>query len=222
MNDLFWDVDTQRDFMNEDGNLFVEGAEEIKGNLETLTNFAEEQGIPIAGSLDAHSEGDEELSDDPDLETTFPPHCLKGTDGYEKIEETQLDHRLVTVPFDEEVDAFKEGEEQLTDKPNLSYFFEKNKFDVSVNPNFETAVRNSDIDRLFIYGVTLDVCVSFAVDAFTSIENVASEIVVIEDATRAIDPSAREDILDGWYNQGIQIATTEEVIEVLESEEVGV
>jgi nicotinamidase/pyrazinamidase len=216
MSDLFWDVDTQKDFMNEDGNLFVDGAEEIKDNLADLTALAERENIPVAGSLDAHTKDDEELSDEPDFETTFPPHCLDGTDGFEKIEETRFDHRLVMVPQDDDVHTFDQGE-GLTDKPNLSYFFKKNRFDVSVNPNFETAVKNSDIDNLFIYGVTLDVCVSFAVDAFTSITNVANEIVVVEDATRAIDPSTRDDILTDWRDTGIATVTTEEVVDKLSS-----
>ena len=58
MSDLFWDVDTQVDFMNEDGQLFVEGAEDIKSNLKALTNLAKNENIPVAGSLDTHRYGD--------------------------------------------------------------------------------------------------------------------------------------------------------------------
>ena len=37
MKTIFYDVDTQNDFMKEDGALYVPGAESIKENLEKLT-----------------------------------------------------------------------------------------------------------------------------------------------------------------------------------------
>ncbi|NQU88116.1 MAG: cysteine hydrolase, partial [Mariniphaga sp.] len=37
---LFWNVDTQKDFIDPDGKLYVPGAELIKGNLNVLTELA--------------------------------------------------------------------------------------------------------------------------------------------------------------------------------------
>ena len=75
---IFYDVDTQNDFMNSDGALYVPDAELIKPNLAALTNYARERGIPILGSVDAHTE------DDPEFKA-FPRHCVKGTKGQEKV-----------------------------------------------------------------------------------------------------------------------------------------
>jgi nicotinamidase/pyrazinamidase len=75
---IFYDVDTQRDFMDADGALYVPGAEFIKPNISLLTTYARENKIPIWGSVDAHIENDPEFM-------VFPRHCVIGTRGQEKI-----------------------------------------------------------------------------------------------------------------------------------------
>ena len=44
---IFWDVDTQYDFMMNDGKLYVPNAEEILPNLEKLYNYARKNEILI-------------------------------------------------------------------------------------------------------------------------------------------------------------------------------
>lgn len=74
----FWDVDTQVDFMSSIGALYVPFAEDIIGNIATLTYFARKNKIPILGSVDEHEK------DDPEFKK-FPPHCIKGTLGQKKV-----------------------------------------------------------------------------------------------------------------------------------------
>ena len=50
---IFWDVDTQHDFMDPDGKLYVKGAELIKPKLEQLTQYAHARGIQIVASSDS-------------------------------------------------------------------------------------------------------------------------------------------------------------------------
>ena len=88
---IFYDVDTQNDFMNKNGALYVPNAENIKPNLENLTKYACEQGIPIFGSVDRHF-GTREYKER-ELELSkwggpFPDHCMDGTEGQRKIRET--------------------------------------------------------------------------------------------------------------------------------------
>ena len=40
---IFWDVDTQYDFMKADGKLFVPDADHIIGNLKRLTDYRSEE-----------------------------------------------------------------------------------------------------------------------------------------------------------------------------------
>ena len=95
---LFWDVDTQHDFMHADGKLYVPQAEEIIPTLAALTDYAHRRGIRIVASADDHVPGHRELSTTPDFKTTFPEHCMRGTPGQRKILETTLQDPLVIEP----------------------------------------------------------------------------------------------------------------------------
>ena len=88
---IFYDVDTQKDFMNEDGALYVPEAETIKENLGKITLTAQMQNIRVLGSVDLHygtfeykeREGELKLWGGP-----FPDHCMRYTTGQQKIPET--------------------------------------------------------------------------------------------------------------------------------------
>ncbi len=68
---IFWDVDTQYDFMHADGKLYVPDAEQIIPNLKRLTDYAHDHGIRIVASADDHVAGHPEISDAPDWQSTF-------------------------------------------------------------------------------------------------------------------------------------------------------
>jgi nicotinamidase/pyrazinamidase len=205
METLLWDVDTQKDFIEEDGNLAVEGASEIRENLKRITDYAREEDLRIWGSADYHTEQDAEISNDPDFETTFPPHCLEDTDGWKRIEETKPENPLWidSDPLDNE-----ELTGQIDNHPD-EVFFRKQKFDVFSNPNLEPALDHTDVFQVAIYGVTLDVCVQYAVNGFLDRDY---QVTVIEDATRAIEKNKRDDLLFKWKNLGAQVVGTEEAL----------
>ena len=71
---VFVDVDTQRDFLEPTGVLYVAGAAEIIPNLARLSQFARSHHVPVLATACAHRLDDAEL-------TRFPPHCLAGTPG---------------------------------------------------------------------------------------------------------------------------------------------
>src|SRR5437660_10240040 len=95
---IFWDVDTQYDFMKADGKLYVPDAEHIIPNLRKLTDYAHGHGVRIVASAHDHVPEDPEISDAPDWKTPFPSHCLRGTAGQKKIPETALRDPLVIEP----------------------------------------------------------------------------------------------------------------------------
>jgi len=88
---ILWDVDTQVDFMLPEGKLYVPGAEETVPAMKRLVEAARAAGIVHVASADDHELTDDEISDTPDFETTYPPHCLRGTRGARKIAETEQD-----------------------------------------------------------------------------------------------------------------------------------
>ena len=90
---IFYDVDTQNDFMNKDGNLYVPRAENIKPNLEKITKFAIENNLPVLGSVDRHFGTEEYKHREEELNKyggPFPDHCMDKTFGQLKIRETTL------------------------------------------------------------------------------------------------------------------------------------
>jgi len=155
-----WDVDTQKDFIEEDGALYVEGSEEIRSNLEKITTFAREEGHPIFGSVDYHEYGDEEIAEDPDFEQTFPPHCLKESGGWQKIKETQPENPLWIDSEPLETDRL----DQAISEHDGEVYLRKQRFDVFSNPNTESVLELADPFQIAVYGVTLDVCVQRAIE----------------------------------------------------------
>jgi len=77
MKTIFFDVDTQLDFVYPAGALYVPGAENIIENLTKLTRYAVEKSYPIIATMDAHSEDDAEFK-------VWKPHCVVGTTGQQK------------------------------------------------------------------------------------------------------------------------------------------
>ena len=86
---VLWDVDTQVDFVHADGKLAVPGAEAARAGDGAARRGARAAGIPHVASADDHELTDAEISETPDFATTYPPHCLRGTRGAEKIAETE-------------------------------------------------------------------------------------------------------------------------------------
>src|SRR5262245_29124923 len=78
---VFVDIDTQRDFLEPTGALYVPGSEAILPQLGRLTEFARETRIPILATACAH------VPEDPEL-ATFGPHCMLGTPGQERVHAT--------------------------------------------------------------------------------------------------------------------------------------
>src|ERR1700680_4959087 len=91
-NLVFWEVDTQADFMLPGGKLYVPGAERLLPNIRKLSD------APRHGLVFLVSHGCYHAKDDPEFKT-FPPHCIKGTTGAEFVREA-LTERVLTVPND--------------------------------------------------------------------------------------------------------------------------
>lgn len=205
MDTLMWDVDTQVDFMDEDGRLAVDGASDIRENLERITRYARQEELPLWGSVDYHQPDDEELSEDPDFESTFPPHCLQDTEGWTKISETAPEDPLWIDSHPLDADTL---EATLRDHEGEVYF-RKQAFDVFTNPNVDPALEVVDPFQIVVYGVTLDVCVRHAVEAFLDRD---FQVTVVENATKALEPRRGDDLVFKWKNLGAQVLNTEELL----------
>src|SRR5256885_920977 len=86
---VFWDVDTQHDFIMPEGKLYIQGAETILATGGARPGFPGEKGLPLRVWVVSPPAGDGEFSARPDFRETFPPHCLAGTPGQEKVAATR-------------------------------------------------------------------------------------------------------------------------------------
>jgi nicotinamidase/pyrazinamidase len=88
MKTVFFDIDTQLDFLYPAGALYVPGAERVVPAIARLNRYAAAHGIPVISTTDSHPENDPEFR-------SWPPHCVAGTTGQHKVEATLLDKRVV-------------------------------------------------------------------------------------------------------------------------------
>jgi nicotinamidase/pyrazinamidase len=202
---VFWDVDTQVDFMRPDGHLYVPGADAIVGNLARLTEHARATGVPIVHTADDHELGDDELAEvGADFHDTFPPHCLRGTPGVERIPETAPPTGTPEVAWDGR--GFDAG--AVAAAPEV--LVHKKRFDVFSNPAAPKVIDALARATVVVYGVALDVCDRYAVEGLLARGDV--DIVVVEDATAAIDPQRGAALLDEWAGRGVRIVATDDVV----------
>ena len=203
---VFWDVDTQVDFMLPDGKLYVPGAEAIAANLARLTDHAHASGIRIVASSDNHDPDDAELSDTPDFRDTFPPHCMRGTPGQARIPETTLLDPLIIEPED----AAESVATRLAAHAG-DILFHKHYFDVFTNPHVAPTVQALGVTEVVLYGVALDVCNRYAVEGLLArYPDMALSVVV--DAVRALGEGGRGALLGAWQARGVTLVHTEEVV----------
>jgi nicotinamidase/pyrazinamidase len=191
---ILWDVDTQVDFVLARGKLPVPDAEAALPAMGRLVAAARASGIPHVASADDHELTDAEISDQPDFLHTYPPHCLRGTHGAERVAETrQLDP--VPLGLTEVPERWFEGRE---------FLLLKKTFDVFTNPNADTILRLLDPDQVMLFGVATDVCDDAAIRGLLAR---GRRVVFVPDASRGLDEQRTAVCLAAWREAGVGLAT---------------
>lgn len=204
---VFWDVDTQVDFMKADGRLYVPDSESIIPVLARLTEYAHTHRIRIIASSDDHVPGHRELSATPDWKETFPDHCMRGTPGQLKIPETMLHHPLRIEP--EPLDPATIGARARAHDGDI--LFLKHWFDVFTNANVLPVLHALAPARIVLYGVALDVCDRYAVEGLLTCRG-DIRLALVTDAVRAIHADQSEPLLRDWERRGVQLITSAQVL----------
>ncbi|HEY3577679.1 MAG TPA: isochorismatase family cysteine hydrolase [Gaiellaceae bacterium] len=199
---ILWDVDTQVDFIEPRGKLYFAGAEEARSAMARLVEAARATGTVHVASCDQHELSDPEISTEPDFDATWPPHCLLGTRGAEKIPETkQLDPLplpLVPLPGPTLRRLFGGCRE---------FLIPKKQYDPFTNPNTETLLDTLDPDQILLFGVATDICDDSAVRALL---RRGRRIAFVEDAARGVDDSRVATCTAAWRESGVRFTTAEE------------
>ncbi|HXZ56377.1 MAG TPA: isochorismatase family cysteine hydrolase [Gaiellaceae bacterium] len=199
---ILWDVDTQVDFMLPEGKLYVPGAEETAPAMARLVAAAREAGIVHVASVDDHELTDPEISPEPDFRNTYPPHCLRGTPGAEKVPETKQSDPLPLslVPYPPGlVHGLVEGRREL--------LLLKKSFDVFTNPNTEALLDALDPDEIVLFGVATDVCDDAAIRGLL---RRGRRLRFVEDAARGLDDGRVAACLAAWREDGVEFTTADE------------
>ena len=176
MKTVFFDIDSQLDFLYPAGALYVPGAERIVPAISRLNHYAAQHGIPVVSTTDAHTENDPEFG-------TWPPHCIAGTTGQHKAEATLLERRLV-IP-NRPCELTLDGAAQI--------IVEKQTVDVFAAPNLHRVVEWLKADRYVVYGVVTEICVLFAARGLlktgkpVTVVTDAIETLKAEDGARALE-----------------------------------
>lgn len=182
MKTVFFDVDTQIDFVYPAGALYAPGAEAIVPTVARLNRHAAATGSPLVSTMDAHRENDEEFR-------TWPAHCVAGTAGQRKPSATLLTARLVIPPADS-ADRI-DGYEQL--------LLEKRHLDCFTNPNLEGLLLAFDAARYVVYGVVTEICVKFA--AFGLLDR-GRKVEIVTDAVCALDKQKADETFRDFSRRG--------------------
>jgi nicotinamidase/pyrazinamidase len=146
---IFWEVDTQEDFMTPGGKLYVPGAERLLPNIRRLTDAARQGRVLLVSHGCIHTKNDPEFAQ-------FPPHCISGTPGAKLVAEA-LTEKSITIPNEAAAKLPKDLEhfQQIV--------LEKQTLDIFESRHAEALLERLPRDAEFIvFGVVTEYCVRLA------------------------------------------------------------
>ena len=198
---IFFDIDSQHDFMDRGGALYTPDSEAIKPNIELLLRAAGEYRITTISSRCAHVPNDPEFA-------IFPPHCIDGSYGAERIfpDLPKLPRREIALGF--------EADQEAELATATHYIVKKQVYDLFSNPWLEGkrqagAFRSQEC---VLFGVATDYCVLACGRRLTA---AAARVRVVEDAIRGVAAETTAQALAELHAAGVEFTTTNEVLKRL-------
>ena len=198
---IFFDVDTQMDFMDSTGALYVPDAEAIRPNVGRLLREAGDRKVTTVSSRCAHEPGDPEFE-------LFPPHCIDGSPGAERVFAD-----LPALPRREiEVDATADQQAQI--RPATHYVVKKKVFDLFSNPWLEGLRRKGAFkgELCVVFGVATDYCVRACA---LGLAEAGAHVLLVEDAIRGVAGETTARTIDEMRAAGVEFTSTDEVLKRL-------
>jgi nicotinamidase/pyrazinamidase len=197
---IFWEVDTQRDFMLPGGKLYVPGAERLLPNIQRLTDAARQGQVLLVSHGCYHAEDDPEFS-------IFPPHCIKGTPGAGFVAEA-LTEKVVTVANDpaavlpEDLSAYQQ------------ILLEKQTLDIFASKHADELVAKLPCDSQFVvFGVVTEFCVRLAAKGLLGR---GRRVSVVRDAIETLNPQDGQRTISELQDSGAQFITTNQALAFLD------
>lgn len=196
---IFWEVDVQRDFMLPGGNLYVPGAEKLLPNIRRLTDAARQ------GRVFLVSHGCFHAANDPEFQT-FPPHCVKGTEGAELVPEA-LTGKVARVPNDAAAkvpEDLSQFQQILLEKQTLNIFESKHAD--------ELLQRLGKDPEFVVFGVVTEYCVSFAARGLLQR---GRRVAVVQDAIETLKKEVGQATIAELARLGARLTTTDQALAAL-------
>lgn len=198
-NIVFFDIDTQFDFIDPAGRLYMRGAEEIMPNVRALLEFATRHRLATISTMDAHLVNDPEFSQ-------FPPHCVAGSPGQRRLLPDLPALPRTTIP--------SEGippDGPITVENGRHYVVQKRWLDVFVNPWLQAIAALPDFRQRqpVVFGVATDYCVWYAVHGLCE---AGFRPLLVTDAIRAVDESKASEWISKMVAEGASLITTYELL----------
>jgi nicotinamidase/pyrazinamidase len=198
-NTIFWEVDTQADFMLPGGKLYVPGAERLLPNIRKLTDAARQGRVFLVSHGCYHTQNDPEFK-------TFPPHCVKGTPGSAYVPEA-LTEKFVTVPND--ASAKLPGD--LSQYQQI--LLEKQTLDIFESRHADELVKRLPKDAEFVvFGVVTEYCVRFAAKGL--LER-GRRVAVVEDAIETLKAEEGQRTTSELKTLGAKFIMTNQALRLL-------
>jgi nicotinamidase/pyrazinamidase len=191
MKTVFFDVDTQIDFLYPAGALYVPGAERVVERIAALNRFAGAQAMVVISTMDAHAEDDREFQ-------SWPPHCVAGTAGQQKPAATLLDRRSVAPNAAWSVAL--DGAQQI--------LLEKQALDCFTNVNLAELLEHLGAERYVVYGVATEICVRLAAEGLL---HTGKRVELVTDAVRGLDDGAAAAMMAAFTARGGVLTTVAQV-----------
>ena len=178
------------------GSMYVPGAERLIPRLRKLFDCARRQNIFILSSQDAHTPKDAEFEQ-------FPPHCVKGTEGQQKLEETVLFHAKIL----ENKPADYNFHELVQRYPQV--IVEKQTLDVFQNPVTDRVLRALP-KHAFVFGVATEYCVRLAA---LGLRQRGVKTAILSDAIRPVESDAGAKAIEEMRRAGVEFLETQALLQ---------
>jgi nicotinamidase/pyrazinamidase len=175
---IFYDINTQRDFILHDGKFHIEGAEKLVPVWKAITDLARDQKVRVVCSVDCHVPGDQQLKS---WGGPYPDHCMAGTRGQDKIDETaplnplMLENREYTP---DEIQKVLEHEGEIV--------FRRQQFEkLAGNPHLSAILRLvlRPYEDIVMYGVYTEACVDREI---TALIGLGPKLHIVTDAVAIV------------------------------------
>jgi len=188
MKTVFFDIDTQIDFLFPAGALYVPAAERILPLIAQLNHHAG----TLVSTMCAHREDDPEFKD-------WPPHCVVETTGQLKPSAT-LRERRVVIP-NRPIDLAIDGAEQI--------ILEKQELNLFTNPNLKRLLDILAADEYVVYGVVTEYCVR---DAAFGLLETGKPVTLVVDAIKTLSQGDGAHIVQTFAARGGKLATSSKLL----------